>query len=59
MFFVTEEAEETVLSFSNDIPIFRNILYSVAKKKTDLARDLGKNFLDKQIHMFNKEYITS
>ena len=31
-----------------DIPIFRNILSRVAKKGTDLARDLGKFFLDKQ-----------
>ena len=59
MFFVIEEAEEAVLNFSNDIPIFGNILSSVAKKGTDLDRDLGRNFLDKQIHMFNKEYITS
>ena len=42
----------------HDICIFGNILSSVAKKGTDLARDLGKNFLYKQIDMFNKEYIT-
>ena len=42
----------------HDIPIFGNILSSVTKKGTDLARDLAKTFLDKQIDMFNKEYIT-
>ena len=31
---------------------------SVATKETDLAADLGKTFLDKQIDRFNKEYIT-
>ena len=40
-----------------DIPIFENILSSVAKKGTDLPSDLGKNFLDKQIDRSNKEYI--
>ena len=37
---------------------FGNILPSVAKKGTDIARNLGKNFLDKQIDKVNKEYIT-
>ena len=41
-----------------DIPIFGNILSSVAKKGTDIARNFGKDFLDKQIDKFNKEYIT-
>ena len=41
-----------------DMTIFGNILLSVAKKGTDLARDLRKNFLDKQRDSFNKEYIT-
>ena len=40
------------------IPIFGNILSSVAKKRTDIARNLGKKLLDKQIDRFNKEYIT-
>ena len=40
------------------IPIFGNILSSVAKKGTDIARNLGKKLLDKQIDRFNKEYIT-
>ena len=31
---------------------------SVAKKGTDTARNLGTNFLDKQIDRFNKEYLT-
>ena len=39
------------------IPIFGNILSSVAKKGTDVARNLGKIFLDKQIDTINKEYI--
>ena len=41
-----------------DIPIFGNILSSVTKRETDLARGFGKVFLDKQIDRFNKEYIT-
>ena len=41
-----------------DIPIFRNILSSVAKKGTDIARNLEKIFLNKQTYRFNKEYIT-
>ena len=42
-----------------DSHIFGNILLSVAKKGTDIAGNLGKMFLDKQIDKFNKEYITS
>ena len=30
----------------------------MAKKGTDIARNLGKNFLDKQIDKVNIEYIT-
>ena len=41
-----------------DIPIFRNILSNVAKKGTDIARNLEKIFLNKQTYRFNKEYIT-
>ena len=41
-----------------EIPKFGNILSSVAKKVTDIARNLGKAFLDKQIDKFNKEYIS-
>ena len=41
-----------------DIPIFENVLSSVAKKETDLTRDLRNRFLDKQINRFSKEYIT-
>ena len=41
-----------------NIPIFGNVLLSVAKKGTDIARNIGKIFLDKQIDRFNKEYIT-
>ena len=41
-----------------DLSIFRNILSSAAKKGTDIARNLWKDFLDKQIDKFNKEYIT-
>ena len=37
-----------------DIPILRNILSSVAKKGPYIA----KNFLDKQIDSFSKEYVT-
>ena len=38
-----------------DIPIFGNTLLSVAEKRTDIARCLGKDFLDyKQIDKFNK-----
>ena len=41
----------------HDIAVFRNVLLSVAKKGTDIAENLGKNFLDKQIDRFNKEHI--
>ena len=41
-----------------DILIFGNILSNIAKKGTDIARNLGKYFLDKQIDKFKKEYIT-
>ena len=40
------------------IPIFRNILSSVAKKGTYIAINLGNIFLDKQIDRLNKGYIT-
>ena len=43
----------------SDIPIFDSILSKIAKKRTGLARDLGKKFLDKQIDKFNKDYITN
>ena len=36
-----------------DIPIFRNVLLNLAKKETDIAGDLGKDFPDKQIDRFN------
>ena len=42
----------------HDRPIFGNILSSVTKKGTDLAQDLAKTFLDKEIDIFNKEYLT-
>ena len=41
-----------------DISAFANILLSVPKKRTDIAGNLGKDFLEKQIDRFNKEYIT-
>ena len=41
-----------------DIPIFGNILSSVAKKERGIARNLGKKIIDKLIDRFNKEYIT-
>ena len=41
-----------------DIPIFGNILSKVAKKRTNIARNLGKKFLERQLGRFNKEYIT-
>ena len=41
-----------------DRPIFGNILSSVATKETAVTRNLGKDFLDKQINKFNKEHIT-
>ena len=42
-----------------DISIFGNILSKLATKRTDIARELRKGFLDKKIDKFNKEYITS
>ena len=41
-----------------DIPIYGNILSNKTKKGTDIARNFGKNYLDKQIDRFNKEYKT-
>ena len=41
-----------------DLSIFRNIFSRAAKKGRDIARSLWKDFLDKQIDKFNKEYIT-
>ena len=41
-----------------DIPSFINIRSSVATKGTDLARDLGKKIIGKQIDRFHKEHIT-
>ena len=41
-----------------DIPIFENILSSVAIKRTNKAKNFGKIFLDQQINRFNKKYIT-
>ena len=38
-----------------NIRISGNILSSVAKKGRNIARNLGRNFLDKQIDRFNKE----
>ena len=40
-----------------NVPIFGNILSSVTKKGTVIARNLRKNFLDEQIDKFNKEFI--
>ena len=37
-----------------DVPTFGNILSSVSKKGVDIARNLGKHFLNKQIDRFNK-----
>ena len=42
-----------------DIPIVGDILSRAAKRGTHIARNLGKRFVDKQIHKFKKEYITS
>ena len=39
-----------------NIPVLSNILSSVPKKGTDIARSLRKDFLDKQMDKFNKEY---
>ena len=44
--------------FICDIPISGSILSNLAKKRTNIARDLGKEFLNEQIDMFNKRYIT-
>ena len=44
--------------FIHELPIFGNILLSVTKKGTDIATNLGKKFLDKQIDKFSKECIT-
>ena len=41
------------------IPIFGNILSNLATKGTNIHRDLGKNFLQKQIDKYNKGYITA
>ena len=35
------------------IPIFGNIFSSLVKKQTVIARNFGKNYLDKQIGRFN------
>ena len=42
-----------------DIPIFGNILSNIATKAMDIARNLGKHFLDKQIDRFHKENVTA
>ena len=42
-----------------EVPIFDIILSDVAKKGTDIETALWKDFLDKQIDRFNKEYITA
>ena len=36
------------------LPIFGNILLIVAKKATDIARNLGRDFLDKYVEESNK-----
>ena len=41
-----------------DIPTFSSISSYLAKKITDIARDLEKDFRDKQTDKFNEEYIT-
>ena len=41
-----------------NIPIFGNVLLNLATKGIDIAKDLRKDFLDKQIDRHNKEYIT-
>ena len=40
-----------------DITTFGYILSNLAKKRTYLAGDLGRYFLEKQIDRFNEEYI--
>ena len=42
----------------HDTPQFGNILLNIARRETDVARNLTKKILDKYIDMFNKEYIT-
>ena len=39
-----------------DIPIFGNILSSVAKKEIDIARSFRNNFLENQIDKSNEKY---
>ena len=41
-----------------EISIFASILLNLAEKGADIARDVRKNFIDKQIARFKKEYIT-
>ena len=38
-----------------DMLNFSKILLNLAKNRTDITRDLGKDFLDKRIDRFNKE----
>ena len=38
--------------------LFNSILLNLAEKGGDVARDAGKDFIDKQIARFKKEYIT-
>ena len=40
-----------------DIPFFGSILLNLAEKGRDVARDAGKDFIDKQIDRFKKENI--
>ena len=39
------------------IPVVSNTLCKLAKGGRDIARNLGKDFLDKQINNFKKDYI--
>ena len=41
-----------------DIPILGSIFSNLAEKVTDIARDLEKDCVDKNIDKFGKEYIT-
>ena len=41
-----------------DMPVLGNILSSMAKKGTVIAKNLEKKILDKQMDQFNQEYIT-
>ena len=41
-----------------DISIFGNSLSNLATKGIDIARDLAKDFLDKEIDHFDKKYLT-